>query len=89
MMNNEQAMQLRRLSSIHFALVELNLFLDTHPNDAEALKMFNSYKAKYEALLRAYETAYGPITTMGVKGNTSWDLIKSPWPWEPMKETMK
>ncbi|MBE6766049.1 MAG: spore coat protein CotJB [Clostridia bacterium] len=88
-MNKEQAMQLRRLSSIHFALVELNLFLDTHPDNGEALKMFNSYKAKYEALLRAYEQNYGPITTMGTMGNTTWDWIKGPWPWEPLKESIK
>ncbi len=88
-MNNERAMQLRRLSSIHFALVELNLFLDTHPHDAEALKMFNSYKLKYETLLRAYERQYGPITTQGVLGNTTWDWVKGPWPWEPLKEMKK
>ncbi|MBR3594418.1 MAG: spore coat protein CotJB [Clostridia bacterium] len=88
-MYNEREKQLRRLSSVHFALVELNLFLDTHPHDEEALKMFNSYKMKYEALLRAYEQQYGPITTMGVMGNTGWDWVKGPWPWEPLKEADK
>ncbi len=88
-MNNEQTMQLRRLSSVHFALVELNLFLDTHPNNAEALKMFNSYKSKYETMLRAYEQKYGPITTLGVTGNATWDWATGPWPWEPLKELTK
>ncbi len=85
-MNNEQSMQLRRLSSVQFALVELNLFLDTHPDNQDALKMFNAYKAKYETMLRAYEQKYGPITTGGAKGTVGWDWIKGPWPWESLKE---
>ncbi len=88
-MNKDQAMQLRRLSSVHFALVELNLFLDTHPHNGEALKMFNSYNAKYQTLLRAYEQQYGPITAMGTMGNATWDWVKGPWPWEPLKESDK
>ena len=88
-MTRNRDMLLKEIMQLSFRLYDLTLFLDTHPNNTEALKMFNSYKTKYEALLRAYETAYGPITTMGVKGNTSWDWIKAPWPWEPMKETMK
>ncbi len=85
-MLNEQAVQLRKLSSYHFMLVELTLFLDTHPDNTEALKMFEDYKEKYKVMLKNYEQKYGPITTMGVIGNTTWDWIKSPWPWENAKE---
>ncbi len=88
-MNNEQAMQLRRLSSVHFALVELNLFLDTHPHNEEAIKMYKSYAEKYNMLLKAYEQKYGPICNKEITGSNSWAWIKGPWPWESMKEMDK
>ena len=85
-MYNEQTVELKKLSSIHFALVELALFLDTHPKNSEALKMFNDYRDKYNVMLKSYEQKYGPITTMGNMGHTTWDWVKGPWPWENLKE---
>jgi spore coat protein JB len=32
---------LRELQELEFALVELNLYLDTHPCDTQAIKTFN------------------------------------------------
>ena len=88
-MNNEQSMQLRRLSSYNFALVELSLFLDTHPNNEEAIKMYKAYSEKYNMLLKAYEHKYGPVCNREITGSNSWAWIKGPWPWESMKEIDK
>ncbi len=84
-MNRDKEMMLRRLSSIKFAIVELNLFLDTHPNNQEALKMFKTNTQKYTVLLNEYQKKYGPIIASG-NDNTDWDWIKGPWPWESNKE---
>ncbi len=88
-MTNEQTMMLRRLSSVQFALAELTIFLDTHPNNAEALKMFNMYSEKYERLMTEYQRKYGPIVARDSDGNTDWEWINSPWPWENTKEMRK
>ena len=39
-MENDRVTLLRRLQICEFTLVECNLYLDTHPNDAEALKYY-------------------------------------------------
>lgn len=85
-MINEKDMLMRQLSSAQFALVELNLFLDTHPDSAEALKMFKAYKEKFSALLKEYEKRFGPITAAAAMDSSMWDWINGPWPWESNKE---
>ena len=88
-MTYDKEMMLRRLSSIHFALVELNLFLDTHPKNTEALKAFANYEEKFKALLKDYQARFGPIVARDGCDNTEWDWIKGPWPWENNKEACK
>lgn len=85
-MSHEQKTLLQRLSSISFVLVELALFLDTHPENKEALKMFKEYTEKYKPILKAYETQYGPIKQSAAIGCTSWDWAKDNWPWDNCKE---
>lgn len=37
---------LKEIQAIDFVLVELNLYLDTHPNDYDAIEQFNNYSQK-------------------------------------------
>ena len=68
-----------RLSSAQFAMFELRLFLDTHPNDKDAKAMFEKYQSKYEALKKEYEEQFGPLSLNG-KNSDEW--LKDPWPWD-------
>ncbi|MGN0522060.1 MAG: spore coat protein CotJB [Eubacterium sp.] len=70
---------LRRVSSLAFAAHECRLFLDTHPNSAEAQAMFNEYKKKYQAVKDEYEKQFGPLTLNGY--NTD-EWLQNPWPWD-------
>ena len=70
---------LMKYSAQRFALWELHLYLDTHPCDTEALKMYHSHEAEAERLGREYEEAYGPLTSSEGEGT---DWLKDPWPWE-------
>lgn len=74
---------LKRLQEIDFVLVELNLYLDTHPGDVDALEQYNWYARKRAKLAKAYERQYGPLTNFGHSPNQypcGWD--EGPWPWE-------
>ena len=42
-MSEEQAMR-RRIAAMQFAMWELHLFLDTHPNNCDAAKKLDDYK---------------------------------------------
>lgn len=70
---------LRRVASLGFYMYELRLFLDTHPNNREALEMLNSYTKKYESVKEEYEKQFGPLT---LNGYNSDEWLKDPWPWE-------
>lgn len=85
-MDNRLAM-IKRIKSYDFALVEMNLYLDTHPDDHQALCLFKMYNEKREALVCEYERYFGPyiVTVNDVQGN-SFDWICDPWPWEYSKE---
>lgn len=66
-----------------FALTELNLFLDTHPNNNQMINLYKQYLNEEKRICNEYEKNYGPLTVDSLNlGNTSWDWIKSPWPWE-------
>jgi len=38
---------LEEIQAVDFALVELKLYLDTHPNDQQAMQQFNEYTQGY------------------------------------------
>ena len=73
---------MKEIQIADFVLKELNLFLDTHPKQKEALEMFKKYEKKSAELTAEYEKLFGPITP-SVNGNTdSWEWLQGPWPWE-------
>lgn len=73
----EMAMKIRELD---FALVELGLYLDTHPDDRKALCLHNHYAKKVKELKDKYQRVYGPLT-MDYPCN-KWRWLEMPWPWE-------
>lgn len=80
----QQAQLLLQIQQRQFALVELNLFLDTHPTEAPALAMFNRLHQELMTLIYQYEQAYGPLLNFGFSSNpqTTWKWVEGPWPWE-------
>ncbi|WP_129710559.1 spore coat protein CotJB [Priestia megaterium] len=79
----EYYQDLEEIQAIDFALVELTLYLDTHPNDQHAMQQFNEYAQQAMQLKRNFETKYGPLQQYGnsyTDGKWSWGT--SPWPWQ-------
>lgn len=75
---------LRRIQELEFIGVELTLYLNTHPDDANALADYNRVAMELVPLRRQYEQLYGPLTSYAMEpitGNT-WRWIDDPWPWE-------
>ncbi len=79
----EQEKRLQEIQAISFAEHDLNLYLDTHPEDQSMVTLLNDYRRKCTELTKNYEEQYGPLTVSSeaMESNTySW--INSPWPWE-------
>ena len=73
---------MRAVMEADFAAYDLQLYLDTHPNDQKALTMYSEMVRRAADAKRAYEAAYGPITPDAATDRKEWSWIKSPWPWE-------
>lgn len=81
MSNKEKALNLVRM--YNFAMIEANLFLDSHPKDQQALEYFQRMKKMHEKAVREYTEKYGPLTVSDVDASAkTWEWVKGPWPWE-------
>lgn len=80
-MNREE--MLKRIQMLGFTVVETNLYLNTHPDDAAALRYYDKYNLLHKQAVREYEDTYGPLTAGGVNIEDGWSWINNPWPWEP------
>lgn len=74
---------LHQLQAVDFVLVELTLYLDTHPDDHEAINQFNSFAKERNRLKKLYESQYGPLLQYGNSYSTyPWNWNETPWPWQ-------
>ena len=85
-MGNEKRKLLNRVMICDFVLIEVALFLDTHPDDQEALAYFHKYHEMRNQAQAEYVQKYGPLTHTDVTSNTRWTYVDGPWPWENVKE---
>lgn len=73
---------LRELMAIDFVVDELELYLDTHRNDAEAFATYQSFlKLAAEGRSR-YVSLYGPISQADMIMCDSYTWLDNPWPWD-------
>ena len=79
---SERQMLLRKISEQQFAATEIALFLDTHPDNQQALSLHEQYTNEYLALKKAYEEKFGPLTAFCPNRGEKWCWVKDPWPWE-------
>lgn len=67
-----------------FAVYDMLLYLDTHPNDTEALAYFQKQSCIRRDALKEYARQYGPLSIdfMDDGSSDSWDWMTQPWPWD-------
>lgn len=75
---------LNLLRAYQFALIDLQLYLDTHPNDVVTKELFDKYLDEYNQAKKLYEEKWGPLTldSEANKGKV-WKWQKG-WPFEGM-----
>ena len=79
---SERKKLMKEIMEYDFALQELILFLDTHPNDCNALELYTVMQEKSKNAKRLYQNTYGPLTANQVDAKNTWTWIQGPWPWE-------
>jgi len=75
---------LNHINTVSFAVDDIQLYLDTHPDDEEALAYFHEYKEQSVKALKEYAACYGPLTidTVDESCGDRWTWINEPWPWQ-------
>lgn len=70
------------LQALGFAVNELALYLDTHPEDKEALELYRQYQNLYATLSEEFARKYGPMNHAMPSDQETYTWINDPWPWE-------
>lgn len=75
---------LKKLSELDFIAVDLALFLNTHPENSEAIQAYSQVITAADAVRMKYEEAYGPLCSFrSYAANTNhWEWNNDPWPWQ-------
>ena len=82
--NQQREMLLKKINEVSFAVDDILLFLDTHPDCQEALDFYRQNVAIRKGALSEYARLYGPLTidTADDSCSRSWEWIQQPFPWE-------
>jgi spore coat protein JB len=73
---------LGELMELHFAITELNLYLDTHPKDAEAFDMLKTLNKMLKDGTDKFVRLYGPQSIMDLTFGDEYTWTHNPWPWD-------
>ena len=72
---------MRQLMEAGFAMDDVVLFLDTHPENQNALRYYQVVRNMRDQAMAAYESQFGPLRYTDVT-SSSWDWVTEKWPWE-------
>lgn len=81
-MTKEQMKLLKQVRMHAFAVVEANLYLDSHPDCKDGLEYYRKHNKAYEEAKAKYEKEYTPLTVNGAMNDDKWKWATDPWPWE-------
>lgn len=70
------------LQAMGFAVQELALYLDTHPEDMEALELYRSYQQMLQKGAAEFAEKFGPLTHGQAVNAEAYTWLEDPWPWE-------
>ena len=76
------------VNQVSFAVNEMTRYLDTHPDDEDALAFFREKLKMRQEALETYARFYGPLTIDTANDNMSrsFQWVQQPWPWEPQRK---
>ena len=78
---NESCKLMKELQIAQFAMIEANLYLDTHPYDCEAMKAYEEYSERFAKAVEEYEDKCGALYADSITA-IPYDWVKTPFPWE-------
>ena len=81
MVDNKMKLK-KEITAVHMMLEELQLYLNTHPSDRNALAKRNAYVKELKILKDEYDKCFDMINQDDSLSPYPWQWINEPWPWE-------
>lgn len=79
--NSEKEELLLKIYEYDFALNDLSLWLDIHPDDNKIYNYFRKYTEELRELVKLYESKYGPME-LDFSDYEKYQWYKGKWPFE-------
>ncbi len=79
---NDMQQRLKDISIADFAMVDLQLYLDTHPDDKTAMEYYKHYAGLKHRLSKEFAEKYYPLMPEYSTSCKEWNWVLSPMPWE-------
>lgn len=73
---------MKKIYEYGFAVDDVILYLDTHPDDAEALAYYQQVRDAYKQFYHEYVTTVRPLMFTEDRTADGWSWTDDPWPWE-------
>ena len=72
------------INKTSFAVNDIQLYLDSHPDCPKGLAYFHEHNQLRNAALKEYSRRFGPLTleTASEGSKRHWEWIHGKWPWE-------
>jgi spore coat protein JB len=80
--NTSRRELLKKVQEADFFALDLQLYLNTHPDCARALALYQDAVKKAKDLRKEYEKTYGPLTATSTPDKLPWQWSRNPWTWE-------
>lgn len=75
---------MKSVSEASFYVTDLQLYLDTHPDDIRALEMFKEACRQLKVCCDAFESCCYPLKACSSGKDDEWDWLVGCWPSERM-----
>jgi len=82
--NNTKSEMMRKIQETEFSAIDLNLFLDTHPDSKEALELYTKLCATLKSLKADYVSKFGPLCAKDSINTAPFQWVETgrKWPWQ-------
>lgn len=80
--SNKRDELLYKIQIYNFAIRDLGLYLDLHPNEVNMINLYHEYDKELTKLKNQYEREYSPLDINSVTSANKWTWINNPWPWD-------
>ncbi len=78
----EQQRLMKLIRAYNFAIIDVGLYLDSHPSCQNALAYYEKHKKLHTEAVSAYESQFGPLDIRSNQNSERWTWVDNPWPWE-------